>query len=284
MSDPFFLSINYRAPHVPWLPVPEDVWAQYENLDPDIPNPDFPDLDTDRVKKGMREYMASTTGIDINIGRVLDLLKELKLEENTIVIYSSDQGFNLGHNGIEQKGNGKWITKTPHPAEGNIGENSRPNLYDNSLKVPTIIKWPGVVKPGTVIEHTMTTLDWFPTFVEMADAEIPDNKIIRGRSLVPLLRGEKIEKWDNDVYAEYSMNTYSLTDMRTYRTSEWKLVVDFLNKGRNELYNLKQDPEESNNLIDKQTPDIEEVKNDLYEKIIKKMKEIDDPLLQRIDQ
>lgn len=280
---PFLLCLNYRAPHSPWLPVKDEDWAPYANMDPIIPNPDYPDLDIELVKTKLKEYMASTSGVDRNVGKILSLLEEIHLDKKTIIIYTSDNGYNMGHNGIEHKGNGYWITKTPHPAEGNISENSRPNMYDNSLKVPAIVRWPGVVKPGTVIEENATCMDWYPTLVEIGKSKIPDHKIIRGRSLLRLLRGESVEQWDNDIYAEYSMIYYSKAYMRTYRTPEWKLIVDFLNEGRSELYNLKQDPAETNNLISDCTEEIRKVTSELYGKIISKMKEIKDPLLKSMD-
>lgn len=282
-KNPFLLCVNFRAPHGPRIPVPEDDWAPYENLDPEIPNPDYPDLDIEKVKTKMKEYMASITGIDNNVGRILELINDLNLEKNTIVIFSSDHGYNIGHNGIEHKGNGYWITKTIPPAHGNIAERSRPNMYDNSLKVPAIIKWPRKIKAGIVIENVMTNLDWFPTIVEMGNAKVPENKIVRGRSLVPLLMENKVEDWNNDVYAEYSMINYSKAFMRTYRTPEWKLTEDFLNEGRDELYNLAEDPHETTNLIESNTKEVKTITQNLHEKILKKMQEINDPLLKKIN-
>ena len=157
-------------------------------------------------------------------------------------------------------------------------------MYDNSLKVPAIIKWPGVIQPGTIINKVMTSLDWYPTVVEMAGSELPENKIVRGRSLVPLLKGETLVNWDNDVYSEYSMINYSKAYMRTYRTEKWKLIKDFLNNGRDELYNLENDPGELKNLIDEDNSKINFVRKELNEKIIQKMKEVNDSLLQHINQ
>jgi len=282
-DHPFLLCLHYRAPHGPRIPVPEEDWEPYINLDPEIPNPDYPDLDIEKVKTKMKEYFASTTGIDSNVGRILKLLDELKLEENTVVIFSSDHGYNMGHNGIEHKGNGYWITKTYPPAQGNIAERSRPNMYDNSLRVPAIIKWPGVVKPGIVIENNMTNLDWYPTLLELGKSKIPEKKIIRGRSLVPLLKGEKADDWNNDVYAEYSMINYSKAFMRTYRTSRWKLTEDFANEGRDELYDLETDLLETTNLILSDSEEVRKTIKNLHEKIIMKMKEINDPLLQQLE-
>ena len=281
---PFLLCVHYRAPHSPWLPVADADWEPYRDLDPVIPNPDYPDLNVKRVKKRMREYLASVTGVDRNLGRLLTTLQQLQLEKKTIIIFTSDHGYNMGHNGIEHKGNGIWITKTLPPATTNVASKYRPNLYDNSLKVPAIVKWPGVVEPGTVIEETTTSLDWYPTIVHMARAELPKNHQVRGRDLTPLLQGKKVEDWDNDFYAEYSMINYCRAFMRCYRTSEWKLVRDFLNPDRHELYNLRDDPEESTNRIHDSSPEVKGAVQQLHQRILDQMQAINDPLLKNLNE
>ncbi len=281
-EHPFLLSIHYRSPHSKWLPVAEEDWSPYENMDMQVPHPDYPDLDTARVKSRMKEYLASCSGVDRNVGKVLDKLQELGLKENTVVIFTSDHGYNMGHNGIEHKGNGYWITKKDHAATENIAKNSRPNLYDHSLRVPVLVRWPGVVLPGSRIEETVTNLDWYPTILEMVQSDVPPGKIIRGRSMVPLLAGEEVEDWDNDLYAEYSMVNYSTSLMRSYRTREWKLVKDLKDPGRDELYHLATDPEERTNLILNNSPEITRRILLLTEKIHFKMEEIGDPLLYAI--
>tara|TARA_Y100001972_G_C7660069_1_gene332805 strand:+ start:422 stop:1885 length:1464 start_codon:yes stop_codon:yes gene_type:complete len=277
-DKPFLLSLHYRAPHAKWLPVADEDWAPYDQLDPEIPNPDFHDLDIEKVKRKMKEYMASISGVDRNIGRVLSLLEAMGIEDETIVIFTSDHGYNMGHNGIEHKGNGYWILNTEIPAQENLAKNSRPNMYDNSLKVPAIIKWPGVTSAGMVIEENMLSLDWYPTVVDMAGAQLPEEQPIRGRSLVPLLKDEQVS-WDNNIYAEYSMINYSQSYMRTYRTPEWKLTLDFKDPGRHELYHLSEDPAENHNLINSQSEEVRTVIRTLTDKIHEKMTEINDPLL-----
>ena len=278
-SGPFLLCLNYRAPHALWLPVAPEDWKPYAYMDPVLPNPNYPDLDTDKVKRRMREYLASTAGVDRNVGRLLKTLDELGLTDNTVVIFSSDHGYNMGHNGIEHKGNGVWITKAPPKGTPDIPAGRRPNLYDNSLKVPAIVRWPGRIRPGTVISQTTSSLDWYPTIVEMAGAKLPPEHTVRGRSLVPLLRQEKVENWDNDLYAEYSMIHYAQAYMRCYRTPDWKLIKDFKNPERDELYHISMDPEENINLIHDARPEIKGVINALGKKITERMKAIGDPLL-----
>jgi len=276
---PFLLSVHFRAPHAPWLPVADEDLAPFEELDPKIPNPDYPKLDVERVKRMTREYLASVASVDRNVGRLLDELDRLKLSENTIVIYSSDHGYNMGHNGIWHKGNGHWVLTEPPPAMDNIPRNQRPNMYDHSLRVPTAVRWPGVVEPGTIVTHTLTNLDWFPTLVAMADIEMPEGRIIRGRNFVPLLKREKVV-WDDDLYAEYSTHHQSHTHMRMYRTPQWKLIRDFLNSGRDELYDLRNDPAESRNLIDSNDEGVQQIRSSLDAKLLAKMDELNDDVLE----
>ena len=275
---PFALAVHYRAPHARWLPVAEQDWSPFESLDPTIPSPDFPKLDVPRVKRMTREYLASVHSVDRNVGRVLDLLDELQLAENTVVIYSSDHGYNMGHNGMWHKGNGHWIlTQLPEGTE-NIPALQRPNMYDNSLRVPLAIRWPGVIAPKTVINETVTILDWFPTLLDMAGVPLPPDLKIHGRSIVPLIKGTA-NNWDNTLYAEYSTHHQSKTAMRMYRTPRWKLKKDFLNPGRDELYNLELDPEERDNIIDSPSAEVRNIHHELNEKILATMQKLDDPAL-----
>ncbi len=275
---PFLLCLHFRAPHSPWLPVADSDLAPYKDLDPTIPNPNYPKLDVPRVKRMTREYLASTTSVDRNVGRLLGKLDDWKLSNNTIVIFTSDHGYNMGHNGIWHKGNGHWVLTQPPPASPNIPRNQRPNMYDHSIRVPTMIRWPGIIKPGTVIEETVSNLDWYPTIVAMGQAKLPASETIRGRNIVPLLRGDTKE-WENDFYAEYSTHHQSRTHMRMYRGTQWKLVRDFLNPERDELYDLVDDPAESKNLIHSDRPEVKRAVAQLHERILAKMRKLKDPAL-----
>lgn len=278
-DGPFALCLNHRSPHAPWLPVAEEDWAPYKDLDPTIPNPDFPNLDAARVKQAMREHLASVTGVDRNLGRLLRLLDELGLRDNTVVIFTSDNGMNLGHNGVIFKGNARWITLDKHgPDYGE--EKARPNMYDNSIGVPTGIRWPAVIRPGTVIHETISNLDWYPTLAAIAGVEIPDGVLIRGRSFLPLLKGDRI-RWDNTLYGEYSQHHYTEADLRMVRTPQWKLVRDFKRPGRDELYDLSSDPAETTNRIE--DPAAQGIRQELNSLLIAKMRELNDPVLSRLE-
>ncbi len=278
---PFALSLHFRAPHAAWLPVRDEDWAPFADLEPTIPNPDYPLLDVARVKKVTREYLASVASVDRNIGRLMAELDVLGLTDNTIVIYSSDHGYNMGHNGIWHKGNGHWILTDPPAGTKNVPRGQRPNMYDHSIRVPTAVRWPGVTAPGTIIEQTVGNLDWFPTILAMAAVDVPTDANIRGRNLVPLLRGQAAN-WDNDFYAEYSTHHQSSTHMRMYRTSEWKLIRDFLNPERDELYHLSEDPAETTNLIGTEDPDVQAVVALLHERLLERMQANGDFVLELI--
>lgn len=280
-DKPFLLVLHYRAPHTRWLPVAPEDMAPFEKLDPILPHPDYPELDVARVKKMTREYLASIRGVDRNVARVMKTLDDLKLIDNTVVVYTSDHGYNMGHNGIWHKGNGHWVTlRNKQPAATkNIPRGQRPNMYDTSLKVPTAIRWPGVIKPGTLMTQTITFLDWYPTLVSIAGAKLPKGETIRGRNFTDLLRGKSID-WDNDFYGEYSTKHQSRTHMRCYRTANWKLVRDFRNPQRDELFNLKNDPGETTNLINSKDADVQTVIDDLSKKIYEKMVENEDTVLE----
>ena len=267
-DQPFFLCLATRAPHGRWLPVAEEDWEPYAKMDPTIP--EYPGLDRPRVKKMMREYLASTTGVDRNLGRLLDSLDEAGLADNTIVIVTSDHGYNMGHNGIWHKGNGLWATvKRPpgkmHNGTRVISNKYRPNLYDHSLKVPMVIRWPGTIEPGTVISRNATSLDLFPTLAHLVGYQ--DETPRSGRDLQPILRGDANPSWDEDIYAEYDMIHYAVASLRCYRTPRYKLIRDNHNDGRDEFYNLQNDPGETRNLIDSTNPTIQEAIKRLDEKL-----------------
>jgi uncharacterized sulfatase len=154
----------------------------------------------------------------------------------------------MGHSGVWHKGNGHYVLTRNPPASANVPDGQRPNMWDRSINVPTAVVWPGVVPAETVLEETVSNLDWFPTIVAMAGADIPPDTVVRGRNLSPLLDGTATA-WDNALYGEYSTKHQSRTHMRMLRTPRWKLVRDFMNPERDELYDLQADPDETTNML-----------------------------------
>jgi uncharacterized sulfatase len=224
----------------------------------------------------MREYLASVAALDRNIGRLLAVVDELKLREDTIIVFTSDHGYNIGQHGIWHKGNGHYILNANKNTPNGDKSIQRPNVFDTSLRTPTAIRWPRRIKAGIEITQTINNLDWFPTLLALAGVELPKGLLIRGRDFSPLLAGKSI-KWDNDLYVEWSQHHYTQTHLRMYRTPEWKLVRDFLNAGKDELYNLKADPGESKNLIG--DPATNTIRQQLEAKLLAKMRANNDSVL-----
>ncbi len=266
---PFLVSIHFRAPHVPYAPVPEEDSTPYADLDPTIPEPPGLTLPMDRVKQITREYYGSIHSVDRNVGRVLDRLEELGLDERTIVVFTSDHGYNIGHHGIHHKGNGSWI------AEGREGR--RPNMFEESIRVPLLVRWPGITQPGTTIEPIVVNLDTMPSVLDMLGIGMPENLMIQGQSWAPALRGQPLER-GSTLYGQYDMHHGAEARMRMIRTPEWKLIRHFEPGGEDELYHLASDPGETRNLAT--TSEHEQSLAALDRQLTEWMRSIKDPILQ----
>jgi choline-sulfatase len=162
---PFALCLHFRAPHLPYGPVPEVDSQPYKDLDPDVPVTRGA-VESKQIKQWNRDYYASITSIDRNVGRLLAALDELKLSDNTIVLFTSDHGYNNGRHGVNTKGNGHWIA-------GGVNGPKRPNMWDTSIRVPLVVRWPGVVKPGTKIDSLVSNVDMFRTVLGALDVPLP---------------------------------------------------------------------------------------------------------------
>ena len=277
-DEKFALSLHYRAPHHRFLPVKPEDEAPYSDIEIALPEPDYPNLNKVRATKLMREYLSSVTGIDRNVGYLLEALDALGLSEDTVVIFTSDHGYNIGHNGIWHKGNGFWLLNEKTQATANIPSGQRPNLYDNSLKVPAIVRWPQIITPNSVNPSTLSNLDWFPTLVEIAGAEVNGNNNTRGNSYVEAFKSPSTII-SSDYFAAYSTEHQSLTQMRMYSDGQFKLVLDFLNRDRGELYDLTADPAEKNNLYQMEDKRLQDIKARLKKSMLEKMQETNDPVL-----
>lgn len=274
----FALSLHYRAPHTNWLPVaPEDA-APYEKMDIKLPHPDYPDLDIERNKTMMKDYLSSVRSIDRNVGVLLSKLESLGLKDNTVVIFTSDHGYNMGHNGIWHKGNGHWLLKTDTSSTKNIPANQRPNMYDNSIKVPAIVRWPNVIKANTSNSSTFSNLDWFPTILAIANGEKKTDTIIHGQNYLPAFLDEK-KVLSTDYYGAYSTLHQSVSAMRMYSDGKYKLIKDYKNRGRDEFYDLENDPAERQNLISTTNPTYQKKINAFDDVIFSKMLATNDPEL-----
>ncbi len=286
-SQPFFLMLHHKAPHRPWepdathraqftdrwIPEAETLWDSYatrtdalhENLQrvaADLTRRDLklqppPGLEGTgladwlavkpesvgvtrdgkpvtltgealgrwKYQRYMQDYLATIQSVDDNVGRLLAFLDHAGLSKNTIVIYTSDQGFFLGDHGLFDKR----------------------FMYEESLRMPFLIRWPAVIKPASASDAMALNVDFAPTFLEAARLPIPRG--MQGRSLLPVLRGRTPSDWRTSMYYRYYHDPGDHNTRAHYgvRTRTHKLIY-FWKKDQWELFDLVNDPQELHNL------------------------------------
>ena len=243
-SQPFYLGVNYTAPHSPWgrAEHPPDLYGEYFDNCPFTSFPEDPIHpwhlgsrpwvgDKPEERRGvLAGYCAATTAMDTGFGRLLDWLEQRGLRDNTLVIFTSDNGMNMGHHGIYGKGNGTFPQ----------------NMYDTSVKVPMLMSLPGRIPPNEVVDELLSHYDLMPTLLEFVGLDMPRDESLPGFSFAPLLRGKAGSSRDEVVvFDEYG-------PVRMIRTREWKYVHRYP-YGPHELYNLQSDSGEKLNRIDDKT-------------------------------
>ncbi len=183
------------------------------------------DLTRWKYQRYVKEYLRTVAGVDDNVGRMLDYLDASGLTDNTVVIYSSDQGWYLGEHGWYDK---RW-------------------MYEESLVTPLLVRWPGQVEPGSVNGAMVSNLDFAATFLDLAGVEVPAD--MQGRSLKPLFLGETPGDWrTSHYYHYYEYPGYHCVE-RHYgvRTAGHKLIY-YYNRDEWELFDLASDPTEMNSV------------------------------------
>ena len=233
-NQPFFLFLSHWDVHTP-IRARNNVTVKYEKK-----------LKSQKWKRPWDPtYSAMIEAVDLSVGRVTATLKKLGLEKNTLVIFTSD--------------NGGYSITSNKPLKGQKG-----SLYEGGIRVPTCMTWPGVITPGSENNTPITSVDFMPTFAQLAQAKLPDNQPIDGTSLVPLLQGKSIPEraifWHYPLYlsaynTDGQVHNIAGTDTPYWRAvpssvicrGPWKLIHYFENNSI-ELYNLDQDISESKNL------------------------------------
>ncbi|MCL4401503.1 MAG: sulfatase-like hydrolase/transferase [Acidobacteria bacterium] len=228
---PFYLLLPFYAPHTPYNYQPEKYREPYRDSTfpcyPDTPMHPWQNSGLAKMH-GQREnklaYSALITGADANIGRVLKRLEELGMREDTLVIFTADQGWNAGHHGVWGKGNGT----VPF------------NMLEESLRVPLIWNFPGRIRAGQVIDAMVSSYDYFPTILDYLGAPGHRERGMPGRSYAGFLTGKR-PQWRNRLYFEYAYVRGVRTENMKYiqRTREWP----------SELFDLENDPGETHNVI-----------------------------------
>lgn len=190
-----------------------------------------------KYNRYIKDYLRTIKSVDDGVGEVLDYLDESGLAENTIVIYTSDQGFYLGEHG--------WFDKR--------------FMYEESFRTPILMRYPKEIKPGTVVNELIQNLDFAPTFLDYAGVEIPDD--MQGESFRRIVNGEKSE-WRDAIY--YTYYEYPSVHMvkRHYgvRTDRYKLIHFYYDIDEWEMYDLEKDPREMKNIYsDPEYADVREL-------------------------
>ena len=219
---PFFVTLSHHAVHIPLEATPEAI-EKYRNK----PKP----------PEGVNHpvYGAMIENLDQSIGRIMAKLDEWNLAERTLIVFTSDNGgLRKIYTGLGE------VVSTNSPLRDEKG-----TLYEGGIRVPMIVRWPGVVPAGTICREPTTTVDLMPTFCEAAGAALPDQPI-DGLSLVPLLRDPRARLPREAIYFHYPHYHHS-RPAGAIRAGHWKLI-EFFDGTPRELYNLKDDIGERHNL------------------------------------
>ena len=248
-KEPFFLRVSFHAPHVGCY-VPEEYYIDPAGIDLPLPTadelalrPDFEkgplneyagaDLTPEQIGLARGTYYGMVALVDVQVGRIMKFLEEEGLLENTIVAFTSDQGFQLGEHGI-------WKKRM---------------FYEGNVRTPFILRYPKKLPRNKTIGEPVELIDFIPTLMEISKFELPQD--IRGRSLIPLIDG-RVKEWRQACFSEidHSQSIYEELRQGTgrqvmVRTKEWKLIFFMDSRVENKdgaLYNLQSDPGEKRNL------------------------------------
>lgn len=271
-TKPFCLLVWFKAPHRSWvaaerfatlfsgmkMPEPPSFHDTYEGKPEAVKNADMkigdfedvPDLDT-----FLKNYYRTLAGVDENVGRILEALDRLGLAEDTMVIYSSDNGFFLGEHHFFDKR----------------------LMYEESIRVPLLVRYPKMVRSGSIHDAMVLNVDVAPTILECAGLSVPAG--MNGRSFKPLLQGKTV-LWRKDFLYEYYEYpaVHMVRKNRGVRTKRWKFIHYYEEPQEFELYDLQNDPHEMHNLYG--NPAYRQVVARLKERMQELRRELRDPDLE----
>lgn len=214
-QQPFFVYLPDHAVHAPYNPKP-DLLKKYERK---------------AVQRNDRRddpaYAATIEAVDHNVGRIQGALAKLNLTDDTVVVFTSDNG-----------GTDRYTA----PLKGSKGQ-----LYEGGIRVPLVVSWPGLKKPGTQCGAPVCTVDWYPTLLELAGLQPPQHHTLDGTSLVPAFQGESELKRER-LFWHFPCYVGKATPSSAIREGDFKLIEFFEDGGHVELYNLRTDPGEEQDL------------------------------------
>ncbi|MBL9122642.1 MAG: sulfatase [Planctomycetaceae bacterium] len=278
-DQPFCLLVYYKSPHDPYQPDPRDAEA-FRDAVFEFPRTASPEHfatlpEFIRTSEGytraqkahptraayrefVKQYLRCIAGVDRSVGQITQALDELKLADNTVVVYASDNGFFLGEHGMSHK----WL------------------MHEESIRVPLIVKDPRLPAPfqNRTLDDLVLNIDVAPTILQMAGVIAPDD--LDGRSLWPLLRGQRIAWRDDFFYEHHYHHGGKIPRTEGLRTRDWKYITYFdVEPAYEELYDLAHDPLEERNLAG--VPQYREQFDKLKQRYLQVTSELPPPVLPR---
>ncbi len=237
---PFFLSLWYHTVHTPIEGKPDVAERYRKKITPDLHHKNA-------------HYAAMVHSLDENVGRILGKIEQAGIAGETLVIFASDNG------GYINNFDGLPVTDN-HPLRSGKG-----SLYEGGVRIPLIIRWPGVTKPGVVLAEPVSTIDLYPTLLEITGlaGDAAHNTNVDGLSLAPLLRGAAAQLGRDELYFHYPHYYATTTPVSSMRARRWKLL-EYFEDGRLELYDLSQDEGEQNNLATQDRRRAEDLRRRLH--------------------
>jgi len=236
-DQPFFLQIAHYAVHTPIQAIPE-IAAKYKST-------------PGKTQKNSK-YAAMVESVDDSTGQVLDLLKELEIDDNTVVIFTSDNG------GLDNKDN---------PTDNAPLRSGKGYAYEGGIRVPFLVRWPGVVPGGKVSDEPVCSIDLFPTIMEITGVALPGDRPIDGLSLVSHFKsGGEADIDRNELFWHFPHYRHAPGPYSIIREGDMKLIKFW--EGEMELYDLKADLGEATNLAESQPDKVKE----LDAKLVKRLK------------
>lgn len=224
-QEPFFLYLSHHTVHIK-LEAPQELVEKYEKKPKPATGVNHP------------VYAAMVEHLDTNIGRIMKKLDELNLSERTMVIFYSDNG------GLYRAYGGYRGDRSPVTTNDPLRD-EKGTVYEGGIREPLIVRWPGVIQPGTTCKVPVTSVDFYPTFLDMIGAKAPSNQPLDGESILPLL--QQTGKLDRkEIYWHYPHYHHS-SPAGAIRQGKWKLI-EFFEDGKLELYDLVNDIGEKKNL------------------------------------
>ena len=268
-DEPFFVYLSHYAVHTP-LQAKAAYIRKYEQKLATMPRPDRPPY----IKEGRGEtklwqdhpvYAGMIQSVDESVAAILKLLKELNLEDQTIIIFTSDNG------GLSTRGFNRYKGKRELPTSNFPLRAGKGWCYEGGIRVPLIVKWPGVTRAGSQSQAMVSGPDFYPTILEMAGLPLKPEQHLDGISFVDVLKGKaettrKRAFWHSPVGRPESTGDENCT---VVRDGDWKLI-DWYDKGKLELYNIKQDMKEQHDLA----AEMPQKRDELYQLIVEWRKEV----------